>query len=352
MLRIRYHIRWKLLLSGMAVVFVATAISRLIAPQLAVWLSASFSELGAYQLALFLDSLISCLLFAVLAAVLMFISSENLVNRILELSTAVRSIATGNFDVNVVGDIDRHDEVFQLASDIRLMAHELKRNEYLRKDFISNVSHEIKTPLSIISGYAKLLSDSGSVDADGQEYLGVIRRESERLLKMSTNMLSISRLERQDGFLEKTSFYLDEQLRQIALFLEPRWSARGVSMEADLESIHFYGNEELLGQVWFNLLDNAIKFTDAGGQVRVAAASSGGSVYVTVSDDGIGMDQETKERLFEQFYQGDRSRSKDGFGLGLPLVKRIVELHGGRITVESQPGAGTSVTVTLPQRQV
>lgn len=265
-----------------------------------------------------------------------------------ELTRATNEIASGNFDVTMTGT-DRKDEFGQLSRDFLRMAGELKANEYLAKDFISNVSHEFRTPLSIISGYALLLDSNELSPAERHDYVLKIRSETDRLIKLASNILGLSKLDNQTIPEPPKYFSLDEQLRQAVLELEPGWSAKRIRMNIELPEITYLGNEALMGQVWLNLLDNAIKFTPAGGTISVDAKSNG-NVTVTVADTGIGMTQATVDRIFERFFQGDTSHSERGNGLGLALVKRILDVAGGTISVKSVPEQGSVFTVTLPQK--
>ncbi|MDO4552166.1 MAG: HAMP domain-containing sensor histidine kinase [Bacillota bacterium] len=339
-----FHIRWKLVLWGLIIVVVATFLASFFATQFSVLIYAR--ERGPFIL--WLSNILTPLFFVILSTLMMIFTSKSMVNRILVLSDAAKQIASGNFNVEVT-EIDRSDEIYQLAQDFNLMARELQRTEYLRKDFISSVSHEIKTPLSVIQGYSDLLAGDGLSEEERKEYAGVICRESRRLLNMCSNMLQISRLEKEEIPGKQSLYRLDEQLRQAILLLEPKWTEKSLALELSLEECRCFGNEELLQQVWINLLDNAIKFSRNGGAVSIKTEPVSDGLCVVIADRGPGMDQETRLRAFEQFYQGEQSRAGEGCGLGLSIVKRIVELHRGRIEVESAPGKGSAFTVFLPR---
>ena len=289
------------------------------------------------------------LLIVAVVLVLIFINltSRSTTEPIRDLTRATREIAQGNYDVTVDAK-DRVEELGELERNFNLMAAELRTNEYLRKDFISNVSHQLKTPLSILSGYAKLLEEGGITAEEQAEYSAVIAGESHRLVGLIDDMLRLSRIDHREIRPRSDVFPLGESLRRAVLQLEPRWSRAGLKMEADIQDVDFTGDEELLSQVWSNLLENAVKFTPAGGRIGVALRQDGDRVEVTVSDDGPGMDEATLSRIFEQFYQGDTPHRGEGSGLGLPLCRRIVELHGGTITAESRPGEGSCFRVILP----
>ena len=227
----------------------------------------------------------------------------------------------------------RDDEIGQLTKNFNKMIRELKNIEYLRKDFITNVSHEFKTPLASIQGFAKLLMSESLPDEERKEYAAIILEEASRLTNLSSNILKITKLENQEIVEKRTLFPLDEQIRKSILLLEPAWSKKNIEFDLDLEKSQFSGDEELLQQVWINLLDNAIKFSNESGIISVRLRQNKKNVTVEIADNGIGMNEETKKRLFEKFYQGDKSRG--GRGLGLSLVKRILDLYGGKISVES-----------------
>lgn len=274
-------------------------------------------------------------------------TSRKAVSPVVELSKATKQIASGNFDVKIT-DAGRKDEFGQLARDFMIMAQELKSNEYLAKDFISNVSHEFRTPLSIISGYTNLLGSDEITKEERQDYSLKIQSETERLTKLASNILGLSKLDNQKIQEQSNQFSLDEQIRQAVLSLETEWRAKGIMLDVDMPEIDYLGNETLLTQVWSNILDNAVKFTSKNGTISIHARSDESKIIVEISDNGEGMDMATQQRIFERFYQGDSSHSGQGNGLGLALVKRILDVLGGSITVCSEPGIGSVFTVTIP----
>ena len=294
-----------------------------------------------------IKEIITAIFIILICLVIIGISSRRAVSPIVELSNATKQIAAGNFDISIRG-LDRQDEPGQLARDFTLMAHELKSNEYLRKDFISNVSHEFKTPLSIISGYAELLDSDEIADEERHEYSLTIQKESERLIKLTSDLLCISKLGNQKIPEQPSAFSLAEQIRQTVLLFQPEWSAKNILIDIDVPEIAYMGNEALLAQVWSNLLDNAIKFTENSGVICLYARIINNSVMVKISDNGEGMSEETQARIFEQFFQGDTSHFDQGHGLGLSLVKKILDISGGSISVSSKLGSGTTFVVTLP----
>lgn len=262
---------------------------------------------------------------------------------------AMGKIAQGDFNVFVDAK-DERDPYGQLASSVNKMAAELGSMEKLRQDFISNVSHEIKSPLTSISGYASLLRRDGVTPEQVARYAAIIETESRRLSKLSENLLRLSSLEADGVTLETKPFRLDKQLEGILLMLEPQWAGKNILPDVSLPATMATGNEDLLSQVWINLLDNAIKFTPANGTIRVTLAGDTGGVSCAIEDCGAGISPEDRIHIFERFYKADlsRGRTQGGNGLGLSLVKKIVEMHGGRIAVKSEKGQGSAFVVTLP----
>ena len=223
------------------------------------------------------------------------------------------------------------------------------RTSYLQKDFISSISHEFKTPIASIRGFARLLQMPGLTEVQRQEYVDLIAQESDRLSRLSQTLLRLSALEQQSAPASLTEFSLDEQLRQVILRLEPTWSARGISWQLDLNSVTVVSDEELLSHVWMNIIQNAIKFSPENAviEVRVFATDT---ATVEITDHGIGMDDATVKRIFDRFYQADRSRKQEGVGLGLCLVKRILDMLGGTVSVDSRPGEGSTFRIHVPFR--
>ncbi|NCB53013.1 MAG: HAMP domain-containing histidine kinase [Clostridia bacterium] len=261
------------------------------------------------------------------------------------LSNAMKKVSHGDFTVRV--DYDHDNEIGALTQEFNKMVSDLGSIETLRNDFVTNVSHEFKTPLASIEGCATLLQDENLSDAERSEYAALIAASARQLSVLTSNILRLSKLENQQIVPSQTTFSLDEQIRLAVLMLEPQWSGQQTDLDIDLDSVTVFGAEELLMQVWLNLIGNAIKFTDIGGRVTISLREKGGTISVTVSDNGAGMAKDVVQHIFDKFYQGDNSRSRSGNGLGLALVKRILDLTGGQISVDSTPGKGSAFTVTL-----
>ncbi len=228
------------------------------------------------------------------------------------------------------------------------MTQELSSIQTFRSDFINNFSHEFKTPIVSIRGFAKLLKEGDLTEEERQEYLDIIISESERLADLSTNVLNLSKYESIEIVSDVKPFRIDEQIRRTLVLLESKWEKKDLDMNVELEEIVYNGNAELLQLIWINLLDNAIKFTKNNGNIQIRLSKWNGGIRFQVQDDGTGMDQQTQAHIFDKFYQADNSHKTNGNGLGLTLVKRIVELCKGRIEVQSEIGNGSVFTVWLP----
>lgn len=263
-----------------------------------------------------------------------------------DLSKATSEVARGNFSVRVKEPSD--NEYGTLARNFNKMAQELSGIETLRGDFISNVSHEFKTPLASIQGFAKLLQDESLSSEDRREYTQIIIDETSRLTKLSSNILRLTKLENQTTIGKKNRFSIDEQIRKIILMLEPEWSKKEINLDIDLEDVFYVGNEELMGQVWQNVINNAIKFTPVGGDIKVRLFRSDNGIVVKISDNGPCIPADKIEKIFEKFYQADHSRATEGNGLGLALVKRIIDLSGGKVSVENLFEGGVCFNIELP----
>lgn len=263
---------------------------------------------------------------------------------------ATRQVRDGDFSARVTlpdSPFLRNSQVEEFADSFNQMAAELASTELFRKDFISNFSHEFKTPIISIRGFARQLTDENLPREQQSEFARIIVEESEMLADMSSNVLLLTRFEHQEIVSEKTSFSLDEQLRRCMLLFEEQWSALDLSIDMELDEITCYSNEEMLGHVWKNLISNAVKFSKKDGALYVGCHAEQAAVVVTIRDSGVGMDREMQKHIFEKFYQGDPSHAVKGNGLGLSLVQRILFLLGGSIAVDSAPGFGSTFTVTL-----
>ena len=265
--------------------------------------------------------------------------------------TAMDHIAKGDFSTRLDEHQGSEGVLGELVRSVNKMAGELSQTEQMRQEFVSNVSHEIQSPLTSIRGFARALQEDGLDPDTRRHYLTIIETESMRLSKLSDNLLALASLDSEQLKLDPQPYRLDKQLRGLILACEPQWAEKSLEMDAALdEATVVTADEDLLSQVWVNLLHNSIKFTPAGGCVRVALQRQPQGVAVTVSDSGPGIAPADQAHIFERFYKADKSRrrSEGGNGLGLSIVKKIVDLHHGSVRVDSQPGQGATFTVTLP----
>ena len=282
--------------------------------------------------------------------VLAALAPKFIFHRLTRISEGMREVARGNFKTRVnEGDKDGAlSEFGELERSFNHMASDLESIEIFRNDFINNFSHEFKTPIVSLRGFARQLQSGNLTEEQKKEYLNIIVSESERLANMSNNVLLLSKLETQTIVTDKTSFSLDEQIRGCVLLLEKEWGDKNIELDIELDDTDYYFNEEMLSHVWINLLSNAIKFSDNGGTISLRLYQKDTVTVFEISDNGTGMSEETKERIFEKFFQGDTSHATRGNGIGLNIVKRILTLANGSVTVESELDKGSKFTVTLP----
>jgi len=278
--------------------------------------------------------------------IIAFICGGRFFRQIKSLAELTKEVANGNFNVRMCNA--KTKEVDLIANCFNEMVIELTNIETLRTDFVSNISHEFKTPISSIRGFARRLKKESLSAEQRNEYLDIIISESERLTRLSNNVLLLSRLESTEKVADEAEYFLDEQIRRTILLFEPQLQKKHLNIVVELETIKITTNEEMLNHVWINLLENAVKFSPDNGEITIRLEMQNENATVTIFDDGIGMDAETQKRIFDKFYQGDNSRTTEGNGLGLSLAKRILDLGNGEISVESERGKGTCFTVSLP----
>lgn len=296
---------------------------------------------------------IPILVWAIALSVIIGTAMTNFLTRafidpIMKLRKAMLEVAGGNFHVTAECT-SRLREVRDIYDSFNQMVRELGTTETLQTDFISSVSHEFKTPINAIEGYASLLQDHQQSQAEQDAYIEKILFNTRRLSTLTGNILLLSKLNNQSIRPQKTCFRLDEQVRQAILALEQKWTQKDIEFDVELDRIEYSGYENLLLHVWTNLIDNAVKFAPAGGLIRMRLQCEGGSLLFTIEDNGPGIPEGDQERIFTKFYQSETSREVEGNGLGLALVRRVLEISGGAISVTSAPGEGSEFTVRLPR---
>lgn len=262
---------------------------------------------------------------------------------------ATQKIAEGDFSVrlDITREYGKYTRYDSIAENLNKMASELQKTEVLSMDFVSNVSHEIKTPLSVIQNYATLLAREDTDEETRKSYARTLETAAKRLTDLITNILKLNKLENQEIREKKEAFDLTDSLGNCVVELESLFEAKGVELNCDFDDVTAYSSKSLLEIVWTNLLSNAVKFTPKGGSVEVTLRKIGNDARVEVADTGYGMSAEVGERIFEKFYQGDASRSSEGNGLGLALVKKVIDVLGGEISVHSESGKGSTFSILL-----
>jgi signal transduction histidine kinase len=280
------------------------------------------------------------------------VTVERPIKRILEVTNR---ITDGDFSARIerFHGLDRINHFDIIIENFNKMAEELSSTETLRTDFIANVSHELKTPLSVIQNYATMLQDPTLPEEKRLEYAKTVSTSSQRLSDLITNILRLNKLENQQIFPEAKEYNLGEQLCSSLLTFENIWEEKGLTIDTDIaEDVKIKADEELMMLVWNNLFSNAVKFTEPGDNISVSLKDEKGYAVVKISDTGCGMSPEVGKHIFEKFYQGDGSRSTQGNGLGLSLVKRVIEIVEGEILVKSTPGEGSTFIVKLEKQYV
>lgn len=284
----------------------------------------------------------------VIGSLLILAASIFVVKPINKLTKATKRLASGDFNVRV--NIKQTGELGALARSFEEMTHDLQHLEQMRREFVANVSHEVQSPLTSISGYAQALKQVNLAEHERNRYLDIIIAEAKRMSKMSDSLLKLSLLESDSQSLRFTERNLDEQIRRVIVALQPQWTARNINFELDLQAIKVSADHDQLDQVWMNILGNGIKFSEDDGTMAVSMRQVHTDVIIRITDNGIGIEPEDQQRIFERFFKADRSHGSkyEGSGMGLAIVKQIVSLHKGDIQVESKPGEGTTFVVTLP----
>ncbi len=266
-----------------------------------------------------------------------------------KLINIMNQVASGDFSarIQIPRPWNRHPAISELSESFNKMAEELQNTELLRSDFINNFSHEFKTPIVSIAGFAKLLKRE-QLTPQQMEYVQIIEEESLRLSQMATDVLNMTKIENQNILTDVTTYNLSEQLRTCILLLRSKWEAKEIEFSLELEERDIIGSEELLQHVWLNLVDNAIKFSPDRGSIEITLQEYPDFTEVSVANTGIEIPPEKQQKIFNKFYQADESHAAQGNGIGLAVVKKIIDLHKGSVTVRSENGA-TVFSVRLPK---
>lgn len=286
--------------------------------------------------------IISYLLFIPFA----YFVEKNMIDKTTVLMNAIIAVSEGDLDVKIeTNDDDDFNVVYEHFNN---MVEEIKLGKNVKSDMANSFSHELKTPLASINGFARMLKNDDLPPEKKKKYLDMIISQSGRLSKLAQDTLTLSRLDAMKIMTDKRVYRLDEQVKNVCIAMEGEWSVKDLELSVDCEEVEYYGNSDIMASVFTNLLNNAIKFTPKNGEISITLKNDGKNARFTISDTGIGMTEEAKARIFERFYQADSSHSGQGSGLGLSIVKQIVDMVGGKIDVISHPDEGTTFVVTLP----
>ncbi|WP_340010149.1 HAMP domain-containing sensor histidine kinase [Paenibacillus sp. FSL H7-0690] len=287
--------------------------------------------------------LIAC---TIIGTTISAITSRKMVKSIRIFIEATERLASGDFSMRL--QLKSPPEFEILSENFNRMAEELGGIEILRTDFVNNFSHEFKTPIVSIKGFAEVLKNDDLTKEERNEYLDIVIEESTRLASLASNVLELTQVETQKILTNKMRFNVGEQIRQSVLLLAAKFEKKHLKLNVNIQDYELSGNKELLNQVWLNLLDNAIKFTPEHGEIEVNMKKNEDNLVILVRDCGSGIHPEALPKIFDKFYQQDTSHSTAGNGLGLAIVKKIIHLHNGTISCESIPLQETTFTVTIP----
>ena len=282
----------------------------------------------------------------VMGTIISIIASKVILTPLNLVSSKINSLANGQFGTRVDFDeiVQKVPSFLELSTVFNKLSEELKSTEMLRRDFINNFSHEFKTPIVSIAGFAKLLKKGNLNEEEKAHYLDAIEEESMRLASMATNVLNLTKIENQSILTDISKFNLSEQIRSSILLLENKWSKKNIEFQLEFDEYDIEASEELLKQVWINLIDNAIKFSQNGNTIRISASHKDKELSISITNYGTSLSVEKFSKIFNKFYQGDESHSTEGNGIGLSIVQKIVKLHNSRVTVDS---ADNSVTFSV-----
>lgn len=331
--------------AGIILLFTLIVMSEIL---VTVWMAAPLSDFLDEQLNVHY-SVWLCGISLTVGFVFAFFVNGMILRPISRLSDAMSQVAEGNFDTRLQAPrFIKIKEIKNIYDSFNLMSAELGATEILQSDFVSNVSHEIKTPINAIEGYAALLQSDEDPPEVKSEYVDKILFNTHRLSELVGNILLLSKLDNSAIQTNRTSFRLDEQIRRSIMTLEPKWTEKDTEFDVDMDCVTMNGNDSLLMHVWNNLIDNAVKFSPQAGLITIRLTKQNNNAVFTIEDEGEGISEESKKHIFDKFYQGDSSHKENGNGLGLALVKKILSVCNGDITVENLPEKGCRFTVILP----
>ncbi len=283
---------------------------------------------------------------AVVATIGTVYANRRITRVAVKISAAINQVAAGDFNVRIEPDKSDGTSFNEVYANINKMAEELASVKTLRDDYVNSLSHEIKTPIAAINGYARLLAEGGISGEEREEILSIIIKQSENLSLLSQNILLLSKVESQKVTGERKEYSLDLQIKDCIIALAPQWEDKNITISSDMQSVTYFGDEGLVRHIWLNLLSNAVKFTPEGGEITVTLSQKGGKITAVVADNGIGMTEEQAAHAFDKYYQAADKLTR-GNGLGLAICKRICELCGGAISVKSTLSEGSAFTVEL-----
>ena len=297
------------------------------------------------SLEVFLKALGMVIPMIIFITIINVIISRNMAKQVSDLANGLARAANGDYHAKLD---PRRTFIFTTAfENFNKLEEELKKSNTLQDEFVNNYSHEFKTPITSIKGFAELLLEEDLDDGKKKKYLSIIVEESEKLTDLANNAILLIKLNSQGIIPNKKNYSLDEQIRRCVIMLEPECTKKKIEVTCNLEEVEYFGSEEIMAHMWVNLINNAIKYTSEGGNISVNLRNYEETIMFSVIDSGIGMSKEDLGQIFNKFYQVDKSKTKQGLGLGLTIVSRIIQLVEGKIKVESELGKGSTFTVTL-----
>jgi len=306
------------------------------------------SSIASSPLTIKIAIVVAALIIVSVSVFIVFLGVGTIIKPLIDMSKAARKVAEGDYDIRLTESKNK-DAIGQLIDDFNMMCKKLSETEMLRNDFISGISHEFKTPINSISGFAKIIKEE-TENPDHKDYLDRISEEAERLSTLSQNILTINRLDNIEDLADIEHYSFDEQIRQSILMLEKKWSEKNIELNIELDKVKISAKQDMMKQVIINLLDNAIKFTPYNGKIEITLTKEKNKATLFIHDSGKGIKKEEIDRIFEKFYKGDPSRNTMGNGLGLSIVKKILDLHGFSITVRNSEEGGAEFVVIIPEK--